>query len=89
MTETTRKEMDQVLSELTLLHYRLMEMGLLRTAHAMHETVRVAGYEAAEIIGGKHPTKLAVASAPVDGARKCAFCGNELPLYCSRCQQTG
>ena len=58
MKSITREQIDQVLSDITMMQYRLGQMGMWETYQAMHEVTRLSGYEAAEIIVGDHPTKL-------------------------------
>lgn len=54
----SHKDMTDVASELSLLKNKLLSMGLYKTYHAMDSATQVVGYEMAEIIEGKHPTKL-------------------------------
>jgi len=56
--EITRAELDKVLSEMTLLHNKLMKMGLYRTYQAMHLAVKEIGWEISDIVSGEHPTGL-------------------------------
>lgn len=58
MDKITYAQINEITSKIALLHSELMNLGLMKTGHAMHEAVRQVGWECAEIISGDHPTKL-------------------------------
>jgi hypothetical protein len=53
----TFAEAKQFASDLMLMKYRAMELGLFKTAHALEPGTRAVGWEIAEIMDNKHPTK--------------------------------
>lgn len=54
----TNEDLTNVAIELSLLKNKLLSMGLYKTYHAIDSATQAVGYEMAEIIEGKHPTKL-------------------------------
>jgi hypothetical protein len=56
--ETNYKEINELILMATALKHAFMRAGLLKTYHEMDKVTKQIGYEASEIIEGKHLTKL-------------------------------
>lgn len=48
-----RHTVEPLVLDAVRLHERLVRAGLYRTGHAMHEVVRLIGYEIADVVTGK------------------------------------
>lgn len=59
MKTLTYEQIRQINLECVQLKSKLMDMGLYRTLQKMDEVTKEIGWETAEVIEGKHPTKLA------------------------------
>lgn len=56
--EITHEGMRDLATELCLLKNRLLSVGMYKTYHAIDSATKAIGWEMAEIIEGKHVTKL-------------------------------
>jgi hypothetical protein len=54
----TYQEIRELINRANQLKHDLMKAGLFQTYHAMDEVTKAIGWEASEIMAGKHPTKL-------------------------------
>ena len=55
----SRQELEDVINACNVLKYRLGQVGLWRTFQKMDLVTKEVGWEMAEILQGKHTTKLA------------------------------
>lgn len=58
MFETNYKDINDLINRANKLKQDLMEAGLIKTYHVMDTVTKQIGWEAAEILEAKHPTKL-------------------------------
>jgi len=54
----TLTDIQEFLVQMTEMKARAMQLGMYKTGHAMDVGTRAAGYELAEIMEGKHPTRI-------------------------------
>ena len=58
MNTLTYEQIRKINLECVQLKSKLFELGLFRTAHEMDKVTKEIGWETADVIEGKHPTKL-------------------------------